>query len=92
MTGTFPSGGSTTIDARRAGIGLSWSAQFGAGPTPAGAAGCCGAPGASNGVLSKFTHVPWRSGWPSAVFGGVHPFFAFNGTGTFPAAGEGFGD
>ena len=39
-TGTLPSGGSTTIDLRRSGIGLAWSAQCGAGPTPALAAGC----------------------------------------------------
>jgi hypothetical protein len=38
------------------------------------AAGSCGAPGASNGVLSKFTHVPCKSGWPSAVRGGLHTF------------------
>ena len=30
--------------------------------------------GASNGVLSKFTHVPRKSGWPSGVFAGTNAF------------------
>src|SRR5665213_1134092 len=30
-------------------------------------------PTASNGVLSKFTHMPRRSGWPSGVRAGTNP-------------------
>ena len=43
-------------------------------PAPAdAAAGAAGAvPAVSNGVLSKLTHVPRRSGWPSGVRGTVH--------------------
>ena len=77
MTGTFPSGGSTIIDSRRAGAGLveeDASPQCAGGLTPGSAAGCCGTPGVSNGVLSKFTHVPCKSGWPSDVRGGLHTF------------------
>ena len=77
MTGTFPSGGSTIIDGRRAGAGLveeDVSPQCEGGLTPGLAAGSCGAPGDSNGVLSKFTHVPCKSGWPSAVRGGLQTF------------------
>jgi hypothetical protein len=46
-------------------------------PTPVGgtAAGAAGAvPAVSNGVLSKLTHVPRRSGWPSGVRPTVHAF------------------
>src|SRR5271156_985220 len=77
MTGTLPSGGSTTIDCRRAGAGLveeDFSSPHEGGPTPGSSAGNCGAPGASNGVLSKLTHVPCKSGWPSGVRGGLHTF------------------
>src|ERR1700674_267584 len=77
MTGTFPSGGSTIIDCRRAGAGLveeDGSPQCEGGLTPGSPAGSCGTPGVSNGVLSKFTHVPCKSGWPSAVRGGLHTF------------------
>src|SRR5258708_33795046 len=35
-----------------------------------------GGPGFSNGVESKVTHTPWRSGWPSGVCGIVHGFAA----------------
>src|SRR6185503_11246696 len=66
MTGTRPSGGSTTIDVRFALTGLSWSAQCAGGFTfgivPSGPV-----VSDSNGVLSKLTHVPRRSGWPSGV-------------------------
>src|SRR6185503_3305062 len=66
MTGTRPSGGSTTIDVRFALTGLSWSAQCAGGFTfgivPSGPV-----VSDSNGVLSKLTHVPRRSGWPSDV-------------------------
>src|SRR5687767_16002116 len=71
MTGTRPSGGSTTIDVRFGLIGLSWSAQCAGGLTfgivPSGPV-----VSDSNGVLSKLTQVPCRSGWPSRVTRGVH--------------------
>src|ERR1700722_5494036 len=79
MTGTFPSAGSTIIDCRRAGAGLveeDVSPQCDGGLTPGSPAGSCGTPGVSNGVLSKFTQVPCKSGWPSAVRGGLHTLVA----------------
>jgi hypothetical protein len=79
MTGTFPSGGSTIIDCRRAGAGLveeEVSPQCEGGLTPGSPAGSCGTPGVSNGVLSKFTQVPCKSGWPSAVRAGLHTLVA----------------
>jgi hypothetical protein len=79
MTGTFPSGGSTIIDCRRAGVGLveeDVSPQCEGGLTPGSPAGSCGTPGVSNGVLSKFTQVPCKSGCPSAVRGGLHALAA----------------
>ena len=79
ITGTRPSGGSTTIDRRRALIWWLWSANSDAGPTLAAAvdpaagrgAAACGS-GASNGVASKLSQMPWRSGCPSGVLPWVH--------------------
>ena len=64
MVGTRPSGGSMTIEARAVFIGLSWSTQCCGGLMFADiATGAAGPPPAfSNGVASKFTHIPRRSG------------------------------
>jgi hypothetical protein len=45
-------------------------------PVPCGTAtGAVGAvPAVSNGVLSKLTHIPRKSGWPSGVRGTVQVF------------------
>src|SRR6188768_1850780 len=69
-SGTTPVGGSTTIALRALLFGLSLSAQCSGGFT---SDGLRPAPLLSNDVSSKFTHVPWRSGWPSAVRATVQP-------------------
>ncbi len=53
---------------RRGLSGLSWLVQWSGGPTPAMAPAAGAGTGASKGVLSKFTQVPCKSGWPSGVF------------------------
>src|SRR5436190_18629627 len=77
MTGTFPSGGSTTIAARAGFIGLLCSAQSAGGFTPILTSSNAGLPSVSNGVLSKFTHMPLRSGWPSGVRPGTNALAVF---------------
>src|SRR4029079_11943400 len=58
---------STTIERRFGLIGLSCSVQCDGGFT----SDCASDVSASHGVLSKLTHMPCRSGWPSGVRVGV---------------------
>src|SRR6188768_3722263 len=54
-------------------VGLAWSAQCSGGFT---SEGLRPGPLLSNGVSSKLTQVPCRSGWPSGVRPSVHFFVA----------------